>query len=222
MINSGKRGSAMVVVLVVIVVLVAIVVIGVSMVIGISNSIVRKNQAADAAWAQVQNVYQRRLDLIPNLVQTVKGAAAHELDVQVGVIQARAKATQITVDASNPEQFKEFAKNQTELGQSIGRLLVSVEKYPQIKANENFLSLQSQLEGTENRISVERQKFNDAVLDYNNSILTFPGSMIAGSKFHERPYFTSEPGAEKPPKVDFSKPTTSTSCAPRILGWVEA
>src|ERR1043166_6120446 len=140
--NRAPRGNVVIVILAVVGVLLLLAIIVGSWLVGINNGIVRKNQAADGAWAQVQSVYQRRLDLIPNLVETVKGAAAHELQVQVGGVQERAKATQVRIDPSNPDQFKDFVSKQAELGSAIGRLLVTVENYPQIKANENFLTLQ--------------------------------------------------------------------------------
>lgn len=182
--------------------------------VGVNNRIVRRNQAADAAWAQVQNVYQRRLDLIPNLVATVKGAAAHELDVQVGVVRERAKATQVNINPTDPEQFKTFASSQAALGGALGRLLAVAENYPQIRANENFLTLQAQLEGTENRISVERGKFNEAVMAYNSEILVFPGALVASFRnFRARPYFTGEAEAQKAPKVEFEAPKANSGAS---------
>jgi LemA protein len=151
-------------------------------------------------------VYQRRLDLIPNLVNTVKGVANFEQKTLESVIQARASATQIKVDADklNPEQLKKFQATQGELSQALGRLMVVAEQYPQLKATENFRDLQQQLEGTENRITVERQKFNDIVMDYNSYIRAFPQVIYAGIfGFDKKGYFEAEKGAEKAPEVSF-------------------
>ena len=146
------------------------------------NSMVTLDEQVQSQWAQVQNVYQRRSDLIPNLVNTVKGAANFEQSTLTKVIEARAKATSVTVDASKltPESIQKFQAAQGELTQSLGRLLVSVERYPELKANQNFLELQSQLEGSENRITVERQKFNEITQVYNSKIRTFPNNITAG------------------------------------------
>jgi len=169
---------------------------------------VAKDENVKSAWSQVKNVYQRRLDLIPNLVNTVKGAANFEQETLTRVIEARAKATQITVDPDKltPEKLQEFQSAQGELSQALGRLMVVSEQYPQLKANQNFLDLQAQLEGTENRITVERQKFNDITRDFNTYIRQFPKNIVASMfGFSQRPYFESDPGAEKAPTVDFSK-----------------
>lgn len=217
--NTGRGGAKAILLVIggIIVLLLIFAFIFFSWAVGINNRIVRANQGADAAWAQVQNVYQRRLDLIPNLVNTVKGAASHELDLQIGVVQQRANASKIQINPSDPAQFQQFAQQQAQLGGALSRLLVTVENYPQVRANENFLNLQSQLEGTENRISVERQKFNQAVLDYNNMILVFPASMIASFRnFKQRPYFTADQGAEKAPTVDFGKQTPAAGGATTI------
>ncbi len=177
--------------------------------VGVNNRIVRLDQGADTAWAQVQSQYQRRLDLIPNLVATVKGAAQQEVQVVVGAVEARAKATQVKIDPSDPQQFEQFAKAQGELSSALSRLLVTVERYPEIRTNQNFLELQSQIEGTENRISVERKNFNTAVQEYNNAVLTFPGSLIAGFRnFQKRPYFTGDVEAQTAPTVDFGQPAS--------------
>lgn len=194
--------------LVVILAIFAVLIIGVLLVfgwgVGVNNTIVRKNQAVEQAWSQVQNVYQRRLDLIPNLVATVKGAASHEMQTLVGVVSQRANATRMQINAADPQQFQQFAQQQAQLSGALGRLLAVAENYPQIRANENFLTLQSQLEGTENRISVERGRFNETVQDYNTTVLTFPGSLVAGFRnFKPRPYFTAEVEAQKAPRVDF-------------------
>lgn len=170
------------------------------------NGMVKKQEAVEAQWAQVENVYQRRTDLIPNLVATVKGYAAHEQGTLTAVIEARAKATSITVDPSNitPEQLAEFQEAQDQLSGALSRLLVSIERYPDLKANENFLALQSQLEGTENRITVERQKFNDRAREYNQSIRMFPRNIIAGMfGFEKIGYFKAAAGSEVAPKVEF-------------------
>lgn len=170
------------------------------------NGMVKKQEAVEAQWAQVENVYQRRADLIPNLVATVKGYAAHEQGTLTAVIEARAKATSITVDPSNitPEQLAEFQEAQDQLSGALSRLLVSIERYPDLKANENFLALQSQLEGTENRITVERQKFNDRAREYNQSIRMFPRNIIAGMfGFEKIGYFKAAAGSDVAPKVEF-------------------
>jgi LemA protein len=173
---------------------------------GSYNSMVTKQEATSSAWAQVENVYQRRLDLIPNLVNTVKGVANFEQKTLTDVINARASATQMKVDASklNPEQLQKFQASQGELSQALGRLMVVAEQYPQLKATQNFLELQSQLEGTENRIAVERGRFNDIVKDYNSYIRKFPQVLFAGMfGFDKKGYFEAEKGAEKAPEVSF-------------------
>ncbi|MCG9879918.1 MAG: LemA family protein [Bacteroidia bacterium] len=173
---------------------------------GSYNNMVTKQEATSSAWAQVENVYQRRLDLIPNLVNTVKGVANFEQKTLTDVINARASATQMKVDASklSPEQLQKFQASQGELSQALGRLMVVAEQYPQLKATQNFLELQSQLEGTENRIAVERGKFNDIVKDYNSYIRKFPQVLYAGIfGFDKKGYFEAEKGAEKAPEVSF-------------------
>ncbi len=170
------------------------------------NSMVEKSEAVDASWAQVQNVYQRRSDLIPNLVATVKGYAAHESQTLEGVIEARAKATSVNINADQltPEKLAEFQKAQQGLSGALGKLMMITENYPDLKANQNFLDLQAQLEGTENRITVERQKFNETTRDYNTYIKKFPRNMYAGwFDFKSKPYFAAEAGTEKAPKVEF-------------------
>ncbi len=167
---------------------------------------VAKEEATTAAWAQVENVYQRRADLIPNLVNTVKGVADFEKQTLKEVVEARASATQMKVDASNlsPEQIKAFQASQGQLTQALGKLLMVAEQYPQLKATQNFLELQAQLEGTENRISVERQKFNTVVQDYNAYIRKFPQVIYSGwFGFEKKGYFEAEAGAEKAPEVSF-------------------
>lgn len=173
---------------------------------GTYNGLVKSQENVEAAWAQVENVYQRRADLIPNLVETVKGYAKHEQETLEGVIEARAKATSVQVDASNLDeaQMKKFQEAQGELTQALSRLIAVSENYPDLKANQNFLELQSQLEGTENRITVERQKFNDTARAYNTEIRTFPTNILASIfNFDRKPYFEAETGADKAPKVSF-------------------
>lgn len=170
------------------------------------NSMVKLDEQVTSQWAQVENVYQRRIDLIPNLVATVKGAANFEKETLTQVIEARAKATSITVDPTNltPESIAQFQAAQGGLSQSLGRLMATVEAYPELKANQNFLELQAQLEGTENRITVERQKFNTVTQEYNSTIRTFPNNLTAGMfGFKTKGYFQAEAGADKAPKVAF-------------------
>lgn len=170
------------------------------------NSMVKLDEQVVSQWAQVENVYQRRADLIPNLVASVKGAADFEKETLTQVIDARAKATSINVDPTKltPESIAQFQAAQGQLSQSLGRLLATVEAYPQLKANQNFLELQSQLEGTENRISVERQKFNTVTQEYNSKIRTFPNNLTAGMfGFTQKGYFQAEAGTNKAPKVEF-------------------
>ena len=174
--------------------------------IGMYNSLVSKDEKAAEAWSQVQNVYQRRADLVPNLVATVKGAADFEQSTLTEVINARAAATSITIDPANatPEQLAAFQKAQDQLSSSLKSLMVTVERYPELKATQNFRDLQAQLEGTENRITVERKKFNAAVMDYNKAIRVFPKNIIAGMcGFEKRAYFENAPGAEEAPEVNF-------------------
>ena len=173
---------------------------------GMYNSMVRTDETVSQAWAQVENVYQRRADLVPNLVATVKGYAEHESSTLEAVVEARAKATQAIVDPStlSEEELARFMSAQNELGTAIGRLLVSVERYPDLKANQNFLELQAQLEGTENRITVERQKFNEAARNYNVTIRRFPNNIFAGMfGFEKKGYFEASEGAEQAPVVSF-------------------
>jgi LemA protein len=170
------------------------------------NSMVTKQEAVTGAWSQVENVYQRRADLIPNLVSTVKGYAEFEQETLTKVIEARSKATSMNVnmDDLSPEKIAAFQKTQGELSGALSRLMVVVEKYPDLKANQNFLELQSQLEGTENRISVERKKFNETVQDYNTYIRKFPQNFVAGwFDFDKKGYFESDAGASSAPKVEF-------------------
>lgn len=170
------------------------------------NGLVNKQEKTEAAWAQVENVYQRRADLIPNLVNTVKGAANFEKSTLTEVIEARSKATSVNVDPSNltPESIAQFQKAQEGLSSALSRLMVVVERYPELKATQNFSQLQAQLEGTENRIAVERRRFNEVVQDYNTSIRRFPGVIIASIMgFDRKGYFEAEEGSEKAPEVKF-------------------
>ncbi len=170
------------------------------------NSMVKLDEKVSEQWAQVENVYQRRSDLIPNLVNTVKGYANFEKDVLTSVTEARSKATSVNVDASklSPESIQQFQAAQGQLTSALSKLLVVVEKYPDLKANQNFLELQAQLEGTENRISVERNKFNTVTQEYNTKIRTFPNNITAGMfGFSKKGYFEAEKGAEKAPEVKF-------------------
>ena len=170
------------------------------------NCLVNAVESVATAWSNVENQYQRRADLIPNLVNTVKGYAAHEQETLDAVVSARTRATQVTIDADNmtPEKLAEYQKAQGEVGAALSRLLAITESYPDLKANQNFLELQAQLEGTENRISVERRNFNEAARSYNTSIRTFPKNLLAGMfGFEKRPYFEAQDGAEKAPEVKF-------------------
>jgi LemA protein len=180
-------------------------------VVGSFNRLVRLQQAVDQSWAQVQNVYQRRADLIPNLVNTVAGAANFEKSTLVEVTNARASVgrVQAQIDPNkaptDAAQLGKFQAAQGELSNALSRLLVVVERYPELKANQNFQTLQAQLEGTENRISVERGNFNTAVQNYNVLVRSFPTNLIAGPfGFPQRPFFTAQPGTERPPPVQFN------------------
>ena len=175
---------------------------------GTYNGLVINEEKVNKSWADVQGAYQRRLDLIPNLVSTVKGYAKFEQETLIKVIEQRAAATKptINVDATklNANTLAQFQKTQDELGSSIGRLLVTVEKYPDLKANENFLQLQAQLEGTENRINVERRNFNGTVNEFNSTLRSFPTNILAGMfGFSKKPYFEAQAGADTAPKVTF-------------------
>ena len=178
----------------------------VSSTIGSYNGMVTKEESVTGQWAQVENVYQRRADLIPNLVNTVKGYAAHEKETLEGVIEARAKATSTTIDVENlnAAAIQKFQAAQDGLSSALSRLMVVVERYPDLKANQNFLELQAQLEGTENRIAVERKKFNETAKDYNTFIRKFPKNLFAGMfGFEKKDYFEAQSGAEKAPEVQF-------------------
>ena len=174
--------------------------------VGKYNAMITAEENVETSWGQVENQYQRRSDLIPNLVATVKGYAEHESQVFESVVEARAKATQITIDPTNasPEQLAAFQNAQGELSQALGRLLAVAENYPDLKANENFRDLQSQLEGTENRIAVARNAYNEAAQQFNVLIRKFPNNIVAGMfGFEKKPYFEAEEGANKAPQVQF-------------------
>ncbi|OGB60666.1 MAG: LemA family protein [Caldithrix sp. RBG_13_44_9] len=198
----------MVKVLIGLLVLVVIAVLIMSWVFGIRNQMVTREESVNSSWAQVQNQYQRRFDLIPNLVETVKGYAAQEKDVLQGVTEARAKAGGVMNVSpevlDDPQAFARFQEAQAGLGSALQRLLVVVEQYPELKSNQNFLTLQAQLEGTENRISVERRRFNEEVQAYNSYIRSFPQALLAGMfGFKTKSYFQAVPEAEQAPKVQF-------------------
>jgi len=194
------------------IVVVAIVVVLAFMVGGIYNSLVSSSQAVDAQWGQVQTAYQRRADLIPNLVATVQGAANFEKSTYIAVTQARARVGQISPQAvqnavNDPATFQRYAAAQDQLGSALSRLLVTVENYPQLKATENFATLQAQIEGAENRVSFERKKYNDAAQAFNTRRDSIPAVLFAGmfgSRFNEKPYFSAAAGSEKAPVVNFS------------------
>jgi LemA protein len=174
--------------------------------VGVYNQFVQKEETISGQWAEVETQYQRRSDLIPNLVSTVRGYADFERETLEGVVNARARATSVNVDAANltPEQISQFQAAQDQLSGSLSRLLVSVERYPELKANENFRDLQAQLEGTENRIAVARRNFNQSVQSYNSELRTFPNNMFAGwYGFERKGYFEATAGAEQAPTVQF-------------------
>jgi len=179
--------------------------------VGRYNSVVGLQEGVDGQWGNVENAYQRRADLIPNLVETVKGYASHERETFTAVTEARARATQITAEITpealnDPRLLQQFQQAQDGLSSALGRLMVVVERYPELKANQNFLQLQDQLEGTENRIAVERRRFNDMARDYNTTIRRFPTNIIAGMfGFDKRAYFEAAPGADQAPTVDFGE-----------------
>lgn len=176
--------------------------------ISVNNSLVNKEETVNQAWAQVENQYQRRADLVPNLVETVKGAANFEQETLTSVIEARSKATSIQINPqslNDPQQLQQYQEAQDQLSGALSRLLVTVERYPELKANQNFQTLQDQLEGTENRIAVERNRYNRAAQEYNTSIRRFPASVLAGMLgFDKKAYFEAQEGAEQAPEVDFS------------------
>lgn len=176
--------------------------------VGVYNGLVEQDEQVNTAWSQVENQYQRRADLVPNLVATVKGYAAHEQETLQSVVEARSKATSTTIDANNMDEaaLAQFQRNQDALSSALSRLMVVVEKYPELKANENFMALQSQLEGTENRITVARRDFNEVAKLYNTSVRRFPKNLIASlAGFEKRAYFEAQPGSKVAPTVDFSK-----------------
>lgn len=190
------------------IIITVILVIAIAVVYSISsyNSLVSQEESVSTAWSNVENQYQRRADLIPNLVNTVKGYAAHEKETLDAVVSARSKATQaqISIDDLTPEKLQAYQRAQGEIGAALGRLLAIAENYPDLKANENFQTLQAQLEGTENRISVERRKFNETAKAYNTNIRRFPKNIIAGLfGFEKRPYFEASEGTETAPEVKF-------------------
>lgn len=172
----------------------------------IYNTLATSSQEVESAWANVETQYQRRSDLIPNLVNTVKGYAAHESQTLEGVVAARAKATSVTIDGANmtAEQFAQFTEAQGEVTSALGRLIAVAENYPELKANQNFIELQSQLEGTENRIAVERQRYNEVVKAFNKRVVTFPNNIFASLfGFSKRDFFASQQGADVAPVVEF-------------------
>jgi len=175
--------------------------------VGLNNTMVEKQETAKTQWANVESAYQRRADLIPNLVNTVKGYASHEKETLEGVIEARANATKTTIDPTNvtPEQMAKFQESQNSLSGALSKLMVVVEQYPDLKANQNFLELQSQLEGTENRINVERNRYNETAKDYNVFVRKFPASLLAGFlNFDPLVLFEAAAGSETAPTVDFN------------------
>lgn len=187
-------------------VVVGILVVLVGWIVGAYNGLVTLDEETNGKWAQVESAYQRRADLIPNLVNTVKGYADFEKETLTGVIEARSKATGITVDANNltPEAIANFQAAQSQLSGALSRLLVTVERYPDLKANQNFLGLQSQLEGTENRIKIERDRFNTSIKNFNSTIRKFPKTIIASSfGFEKKGYFEADQGTENAPEVSF-------------------
>jgi len=190
---------------------------------GSYNRLVKLQQSVDQSWAQVQNVYQRRADLIPNLVNTVSGAANFEKSTLIAVTNARASVGRVQLDPNkaptDAAQLEQFQAVQGQLSNALSRLLVVVERYPEIKANQSFLGLQAQLEGTENRISVERGNFNTAVQNYNTAVRSFPTNFIAGMfGFAPRPFFAAQPGAERAPAVNFNFGTPAPSPAASPAG----
>ena len=199
--SKSNKGSLIAIVIVILLVLWAVVA-GISF----NNKAVQQEEGVRQAWSQVENQYQRRADLIPNLVNTVKGYATHERETLEGVVEARAKATQMTVDPAKmtPEDLAAYQQAQGELSQALGRLLAVSERYPDLKANENFKALQVQLEGTENRISTERKRFNEVTQEYNTFVRKFPNNIFGSILgFKAKPYFESVAGADRAPEVKF-------------------
>lgn len=186
------------------------VVVGIALVmwgVGVHNRLVQLDEGVNEAWAQVENVYQRRADLIPNLVKTVEGAADFERETLTEVIEARSRATSVQLTPEmlrDPNAFAQFEQAQNGLGSALSRLMVVIERYPELKANQNFLQLQDELAGTENRIAVERRRFNQTAQQYNSTVRRVPERLIAGwLGFNERPYFQAAPGADQAPEVEF-------------------
>lgn len=199
--SKSNKGSLIAIVILILLVL-WVVVAGISF----NNKAVQQEEGVRQAWSQVENQYQRRADLIPNLVNTVKGYATHERETLEGVVEARAKATQMTVDPTKmtPEDLAAYQQAQGELSQALGRLLAVSERYPDLKANENFKALQIQLEGTENRISTERKRFNEVTQEYNTFVRKFPNNILGSILgFKAKPYFESVAGADRAPEVKF-------------------
>lgn len=199
--SKSNKVSLIAIVIVILLVLWAVVA-GISF----NNKAVQQEEGVRQAWSQVENQYQRRADLIPNLVNTVKGYATHERETLEGVVEARAKATQMTVDPTKmtPEDLAAYQQAQGELSQALGRLLAVSERYPDLKANENFKALQVQLEGTENRISTERKRFNEVTQEYNTFVRKFPNNIFGSILgFRAKPYFESVAGADRAPEVKF-------------------
>lgn len=199
--SKSNKGSLIAIVILLLLVLWAVVA-GISF----NNKAVQQEEGVRQAWSQVENQYQRRADLIPNLVNTVKGYATHERETLEGVVEARAKATQMTVDPTKmtPEDLAAYQQAQGELSQALGRLLAVSERYPDLKANENFKALQVQLEGTENRISTERKRFNEVTQEYNTFVRKFPNNIFGSILgFKAKPYFESVAGADRAPEVKF-------------------
>ncbi len=192
--------------IIILIVVGALILIGIFSTVSMYNGLVASEEGVNGQWANVEKVYQRRADLIPNLVNTVKGYADFEKKTLTDVVEARAKATSVNIDPTKltPEALKQFSQAQDGLSSALGRLMVVVEKYPDLKANQNFMDLQAQLEGTENRITVERRKFNEMAQTYNTGIRRFPKNMIAGMfGFEKKAYFEAQEGAEKAPEVKF-------------------
>jgi LemA protein len=191
---------------IILIVVVGVIFLLIAWVTGINNKLVTKEEVVNQAWANVENVYQRRLDLIPNLVNTVKGVAKFEQQTLTAVIEARANATKVQINPKNLDEgsIQKFQEAQNGVSSALGRLMVVVERYPELKATQNFSELQAQLEGTENRISVERMKFNEAAQFYNTYLRRFPNSIFAGMfGFQKKAYFEAQKGAEKAPEVQF-------------------
>lgn len=200
--NNNKKHTIMKKSLITLLAVLGIIAVLVFYIIGTYNRLVRLDEAVTASWAQVDNVYKRRADLIPNLVSTVQGYAKHESGTFQAVVEARAKATQITVDPSNltAEKLKEYQAAQGQVSSALGKLMMIQENYPDLKANQNFLDLQAQLEGTENRIATERMNFNKAAQDFNTAIRRFPGMLFG---FDKRAYFEATEADKETPKVQF-------------------